>query len=136
MEQTKKRAIWWRVLCIILAVIIFAAGCIVVAFAWVWSDEISTVSSFTKLRERNDANEEGSVYSMNVKGGFYFDKFLEQGGASDDGELINFITDNITRGLIKIEIKKTDIGCSSFMAKAENGDILFARNYDFDKTNV
>lgn len=136
METTKKRRIWWRVLAIVLAAIVLVAGCLVVAVAWVWTDEISTVASFKQLRGRNDANKEGSVYSMNVKGGFYFDEFLDQGGASSDSELIDFITGNITRGLVDIEIGETDIGCSAFITKAENGDILFGRNYDFDKTNV
>lgn len=136
MQTTKKRRIWWRVLVIILAVIIFAAACLAVAVAWVWTDEIYTIASFTKLRDRNDANEEGSIYSMDVHGGFYFDDFLAQGGASSDSELIDFITGKITRGLIDMNIKQTDIGCSAFIAKAENGDILFGRNYDFDKTNV
>lgn len=136
METTKKRRIWWRVLAIVLSAIVLVAGCLVVAVAWVWTDEISTVASFKQLRGRNDANKEGSVYSMNVKGGFYFDEFLDQGGASSDSELIDFITGNITRGLVDIEIGETDIGCSAFITKAENGDILFGRNYDFDKTNV
>lgn len=136
METTKKRRIWWRVLAIVLSAIVLVAGCLVVAVAWVWTDEISTVTSFKQLRGRNDANKEGSVYSMNVKGGFYFDEFLDQGGASSDSELIDFITGNITRGLVDIEIGETDIGCSAFITKAENGDILFGRNYDFDKTNV
>ena len=136
METTKKRRIWWRVLAIVLAAIVLVAGCLVVAVACGWTDEISTVASFKQLRGRNDANKEGSVYSMNVKGGFYFDEFLDQGGASSDSELIDFITGNITRGLVDIEIGETDIGCSAFITKAENGDILFGRNYDFDKTNV
>ena len=61
MEQTtKKRRIWWRVLAIVLAAIVFVAGCLVVAVAWVWGDEISTVASFRQIRGRNDANNEGS----------------------------------------------------------------------------
>lgn len=72
---------------------------------------------------------------MKVKGGYYFDDFLKQ-GAKTDSELSAFIMNKITRGLMKMEIKETDIGCSSFTATAENGDKLFARNYDFDKTNV
>lgn len=134
--QTKKRRVWLRVLCIVLAVIVLAVGCLGIAFAWVWADEISTVNSFTHLRARNDGNEEGSVYSMEVQGDFYFDKFLEQGGASSDSELIDFITGNITRGLIDIDISETEIACSSFITRAKNGDVLFARNYDFAKTNV
>lgn len=45
--QTKKRRIWLRVLCIVLAVIVLAVGCLGIAFAWVWADEISTVNSIT-----------------------------------------------------------------------------------------
>lgn len=136
MEKSAKRSILWRVFTIILSVIILIAAVLVSAVAIVWRDEIATVSSFRQIRGRNDANEEGSIYSMKVQGGFYFDDFLSNGGASSDSELIDFITNNITRGLVEIEIGETDIGCSAFIAKAENGDILFGRNYDFDKTNV
>ena len=137
MEQTKpKKRIWLRVLAIILAAIIVIAAALGITVWCVWGNEISTVASFTHLRARNDENEEGSVYSMNVKGGFYFDEYLASGGASSDTELINFITDNITKGLIDMTIEETDIGCSSFIAQTPSGDILFGRNYDFDKTNV
>ncbi len=137
MEETKtKRRIWLRVLCIVLAVIILIAAALGITVWCVWSDEILTVASFAHLRNRNDDNDEGSVYSMEVSGGFYFDEFLASGGASSDSELIDFITEHITRGLIDITISETDIGCSAFIAKTAEGDIIFARNYDFDKTNV
>lgn len=137
MENTKpKKRIWLRVLCIVLAVIVVIAAALGITVWFVWGNEISTVASFTHLRGRNDDNNEGSVYSMEVKGGFYFDDYLAQGGASSDTELINFITQNITKGLIDMTIEETDIGCSSFIAQTADGDILFGRNYDFDKTNV
>ncbi len=135
-QPAKKRRLWLRILCIALAALILLVGFLGLVFYSVWNDEIATVSSFKKLRDRNDANEEGSVYRMDVKGGFYFDKLLKQGGVKNDSELIQFITKNITRGLIKMSIKETDIGCSSFTATAKNGDRLFGRNYDFAKTNV
>ena len=118
MEKIRKKRIWPRVLAIVLAAIVFIVACVAITFTCVWWDEISTVSSFRHIRSRNDANKEGSVYSMNVSGGFYFDDFLEGGGASSDSELIDFITGNITRGLVDIEIGETDIGCSSFIAMA------------------
>lgn len=135
-QKAKKRRVWPRILCIVLAVIIAVAAALGITFWCVWADEIATVSSFTHLRGRNDDNNEGSIYSMKVRGGFYFDDFLASGGASNDGELINFITDHITRGLIDLTIEQTDIGCSAFIAKTPSGDVLFGRNYDFDKTNV
>lgn len=137
MEKTKhKKRIWLRVLCIVLAAIIVICAALGITVWCVWGDEILTVASFTHLRARNDDNNEGSVYSMEVSGGYYFDEFLASGGASSDSELINFITEHITRGLIDMTISETNIGCSSFIAQTQSGDILFARNYDFDKTNI
>ena len=137
MKETKhKKRIWLRVLCVVLAVVIVIFVALGITVWCVWSDEILTVASFTHLRDRNDDNNEGSVYSMEVNGGFYFDEYLASGGASSDSELINFITEHITRGLLDMTINETSIGCSSFIAQTQAGDILFARNYDFDKTNV
>ena len=135
-EQTKKFPRWAKILCIVLSVIIGLCVAFTITLFSVWGNEIYTVSSFTHLRDRNDDNEEGSVYSMHVKGGFYLDKFREQGGASSDSELIGFITQNITKGLINVNIGESDVNCSAFMAKTPSNDILLARNYDFDKTNV
>lgn len=131
-----KTKLWVKIVCIALAAIVTIVAVLGITFVCVWNNEISTVRSFKHLRERNDDNLEGSVYYMNVKGGFYFDDFLAKGGASSDKQLIKFITDNITRGLISISIGETDIGCSSFTAVTPDGDKLFARNYDFAKTNV
>lgn len=135
MEKTKSR-LWIKIVCIVLAVIFAVTAILCITFFSVWNNEISTVSSFTQLRKRNDGHKDGSVYKMDVKGGFYFDEFIDGGGASNDKELISFITKNITKGLIKIEIGETDIGCSSFTAKTTDGDVIFARNYDFAKTNT
>ena len=134
--EPKKRRLWLRILCIVLAAVLILIALLAITFTSVWNDEISTVSSMKKLRDRNDGNKEGAVYRMDVKGGFYFDKLLKQGGVKNDSELIDFITGNITRGMIKMSIKETDIGCSSFTARTKDGDRLFGRNYDFDKTNV
>ncbi len=124
----------------VLMIILIAVLSIVVVAAAVifgiWHNEISTLASFRHLRERNDAHGDGSVYTMKVSGGFYLDKFTEQGGVKSDAELIKFITDNITKGLIDMGISESNIGCSSFTAVSESGDRLFGRNYDFDKTNT
>lgn len=136
MERTKKRPLWVKILCITLASLFTLIVALGATFVGVWHNEIYTVSHFKQIRERNDANDEGAVYEMKVKGGYYFDDFLEGGGASNDTQLINFISDKITRGLIDMSIPETEIGCSSFTAKTKDGDVLFARNYDFDKTNV
>ena len=135
MAKTRKNLLL-RILVINLAAISTIIVIVTATVSGIWFNEINTVASFKKLVDRNDDNKAGAVYKMDVKGGFYFDKYLEQGGASSDSELISFITENITKGLIPMNIKESDIGCASFTAIAENGDKLFARNYDFTKTNV
>ena len=70
MEHTKKR-LWLKILCIVLAVFIAIAAALGITVACLWGNEIATVASFKQLRERNDANEEGSVYRMDVKRSLY-----------------------------------------------------------------
>lgn len=102
----------------------------------VWHNEISTIASIKLLKDRNDTHQDGAVYTMHVKGGFYLEDLIAQGGVNNDSELIDFITTKITKGLIDINISNPEISCSSFTAKTEDGDILFGRNYDFAKTNT
>ncbi|MDO4492696.1 MAG: carcinine hydrolase/isopenicillin-N N-acyltransferase family protein [Clostridia bacterium] len=121
-----------RILLALLALIVLLCG--VVAFTW--RNEIATVASMKLLRDRDDSHKDGAVYTMHVKGGFYLDDFLAQGGAKNDAELINFVTNKITKGLIKIDMKDPEIACSSFTATTTDGKKLFARNYDMTKTNT
>lgn len=109
---------------------------LVIAVYCVWGNEIATLASFSQLRERNDAHLDGSVYAMNIKGDFYLDDFVEQGGVKSDTALIDFVTGKITKGIIPMQISDPEIGCASFTATTRQGDVLFARNYDFDKTNT
>lgn len=134
--ETKPKRSVKKILLTVLAVIVVL---LVLAFAGVWAvwhNEIGSVASIRMLRERNDDHLDGAVYSMEVKGDFYLDDFVAQGGVSNDTELIQFITDNITHGVVNLNMAAPEIGCSSFTATAENGDALFARNYDFSKTNA
>lgn len=118
------------------AAIIALALILIIAVYAVWHNEISTVAGMKLIRDRNDSHSDGAVYEMHVKGGFYLDDFVEQGGVKNDSELIQFVTGKITKGLIPMSISDPDIACSSFTAKSESGDMLFARNYDFSKTNT
>ena len=114
-----------RVLIIVLIALVGVALIALLTVYGIWHNEISTLTSFRQIRERNDAHNDGSVYMMEVSGGFYLDKFIEQGGAKSDAELIQFITDSITKGLIDMGLSESDIGCSSFTAVSESGDRLF-----------
>lgn len=122
-------------LCIVVVLLAFV-GCAGIAIYSIWHNELATFMSIEMLRDRNDEHQDGAVYAMHVKGGFYLDEFVEQGGVSNDAELIDFVTSKITKGLISMNISETDIGCASFTAQTSSGDALFGRNYDFSKTNT
>ena len=116
----------------VVSVLVIAAA----AVGFTLRHEISTLMSIEQLRTRNDEHLDGSVYMMEVSGGFYLEDFIAQGGVSNDQELIDFIVSHLTHGLIDIQVQRPDIGCSSFTAVSEEGDQLFGRNYDFSKTNT
>ena len=136
-KAAKKRAPKWvKITAIVLAAILLVLVALVGAAEIVWRNEIATVANFRKIADRNDAHQDGAVYRMDVSGDFYFDDFLAQGGASSDSELIDFITNSITRGLIDMTIQESEIACNAFTAVTPAGDRIFARNYDFSKTNT
>ena len=121
-----------RLACVLAALVIALA---VAVFA-LWHNELATLSSLKKLSDRDEAHRDGAVYQLNISGGYYFDDFLAQGGASTDSELISFITKSITKGIIPMNIKTSTIACSAFTADTQSGDRVFGRNYDFSATNT
>ncbi|MBP3321892.1 MAG: linear amide C-N hydrolase [Clostridia bacterium] len=130
-KSTIKKAV--AIVCACLAALLVAA---VIAVGALWGNEISSVASIKMLAEANEQNKSAPVYLMDVKGGYYFDDFLKQGGASNDGELINFVVENITKGIIPITISSPNIGCSSFTGVSAKGDRYFGRNYDFSTSTA
>ena len=121
-----------RIACALAALVIALA---VAVFA-LWHNELATLASFQKLSDRDEAHRDGAVYKINFSGDYSFDEFLSQGGASNDAELISFVTRSITKGIIPMHIKTSSIACSAFTADTQSGDRVFGRNYDFSATNT
>ena len=121
-----------RIACALAALVIALA---VAVFA-LWHNELTTLASFQKLSDRDEAQRDGAVYQINFSGDYFFDEFLSQGGASNDAELISFVTRSITKGIIPMHIKTSSIACSAFTADTQSGDRVFGRNYDFSATNT
>lgn len=128
--------LWKKILIGTVAALLVTVLLLGITVFAIWHNEISALASMTLLRKRNDDHLDGAVYTMHVKGGFYLDDFVAQGGVKSDAELIAFVTEKITKGLIDMGINDPEIACSSFTAVTESGDRLFGRNYDFSKTNT
>lgn len=132
----KKKSLWKKIvlgIVLVLIVVILGLG---ITIAALWHNEISSVLSIKMLVDENEENRSAPVYQMDVSGDYYFDEFIEQGGASDDNELINFIVKNITKGIIPVSLNAPEIGCSSFTCQSADGTRYFGRNYDFSTTTA
>ena len=132
MKQNRIRKCLRAAALAVVALILVLAGTV---FA-LWHNELTTLASFQKLSDRDEAHRDGAVYQINFSGDYSFDEFLSQGGASNDAELISFITRSITKGIIPMHIKTSSIACSAFTADTQSGDRVFGRNYDFSATNT
>lgn len=113
--------------------IVVAATILIVA---VYRNEISSLSSIKEIMPEDPSHDDGVVLTMDVKGDYYMDELMEQGGVKSDKELIEFATKNLTKGLFDLSIEESNISCSSFTARTKNKDNLFARNYDMKKTHI
>lgn len=123
-----------KFLCRLLVAVFVLALAAVVAVAALWHNEIASVASIELLVEAHEDNRSAPVYLMDVSGGYYFDDFIAQGGVANDAELIDFVVEKITKGLVPISISAPDIGCSSFTCQDAAGNRYFGRNYDFSTT--
>lgn len=125
-----------KIICIVFTSIL---ALILLAFAiitFIFRNEISAISSIKLLKPRVENSLQCGIYEMTCKGDYYFDDYLSQGGAKNDRELLDFIMNKMTKGLLKLKINTSKIGCSSFTAHKPNGEHLFARNYDLYATNT
>ena len=118
---------------LLIFVLIFAA---VFAIAFLFRNEISAILSIELRKPRVENSLQCGIYEMTYRGNYYFEDFLEQGGAKDDRELLDFIMKKMTKGLFSMKFKTSKIGCTSFTARKADGQHLFARNYDLYSTNT
>ena len=71
--------------------------------------------------------DEYGMYQMTYYGDYGFDEFLEI-GAESDADIEAFVTKRLLKGL-PISLRETGDGCTAFVVKNEEGEILFGRNF-------
>lgn len=73
---------------------------------------------------------EDGFSAVRHEGDYGFDEFLSAGGASTDGEVIQFLTENLL-GNLDLEFAGNIFGCSTITARNADGGVLFGRNFDW-----
>ena len=127
-ENHEHFGIAWPLVKRVLAVVAVAAVslCLVacIAVAALFGNELKTLGTISKI-------DEYPLYTMEYVGDYGIDEFLEQGGASNDAELIDFVVGRLLKGLpVKIELP--NLACSTFNAETPEGDAVFGRNFDLE----
>lgn len=89
---------------------------------------ISLSSNVVKLTD--------GLSAVKYEGKYGFDEFLAKGGAASDAEVISFLTSNVISDTGELSFGKMTFGCSTISVKAENGNALFGRNFDWDICNA
>lgn len=105
----------------LLTIIILLVLLLVIILSLFWN-ELRSLSSLKKI-------DDYGMYQMTYYGDYGFDDFLEI-GATSDAEIEAFVTSRLLKGL-PIDLGVTGAGCTAFVTKNENGEILFGRNFDF-----
>ena len=100
----------------ILLLIAFAA------ITFIFRNELRSLMSLKKI-------DDYGMFQMTYYGDYGFDEFLKT-GAESDKDIEAFVTKQLLKGL-PIDLGVTGDGCTAFVTKNENGDILFGRNFDF-----
>ncbi len=114
MKQTGKRIL------LVVGLVIAVLGGAAIALFW---NELSTLASFQKA----DAH---PLYTMTYRGDYGFSDFLKT-GAESDRDIERFVIKRLLKG-VDIDLGITSAGCSAFTAQNQNGERIFARNFDFD----
>ena len=84
---------------------------------------ISMTSKITKL--------ESGFSVVRYDGDYAFDLFLEQGGASSDQDVLQFLNGTLFKGNSGLQMRGDAFGCSTISVANADGGYLFGRNFDW-----
>lgn len=123
-KKDKKRSKKKIILITLAAVLVLLIGIICGAGA-LFQEELRIIGSIEKVTE------DKPIYYMEADSDYHFEEFLEQGGASSDGEVSAFLTEKISKGFYSVDVEDTGLACSTISAKNPEGNHIWGRNYDW-----
>lgn len=91
------------------------------------TEQTNTIVLSEKITELTDG-----LSAIRHSGGYGFDEFLAQGGASSDAEVVSFLMKNGVADFENLLFDGNPFGCSTLAVKDENGNSLFGRNFDWN----
>ena len=75
---------------------------------------------------------EDGLFAVKYTGDYKLDKFLEQGGAASDADVMKFLTKHLFSGKSVLEFFGGIFGCSTVSVPDAEGSYIFGRNFDWN----
>lgn len=72
---------------------------------------------------------------VRYEGNYGFDEFLEQGGASSDEGVVEYVSSQLSSNIPELLFGGNPFGCSTLSVKNVEGQNLFGRNFDWNTCN-
>lgn len=76
---------------------------------------------------------EAGLTAVRYEGDYGFDEFLSRGGASSDREVVEYLANNLLDGFDIGTLIRGIFGCSTLSACSPDGEVLFGRNFDWNR---
>ena len=113
----------WKIalIALALAVIVFVCGAGVM-----FREELKITNSIHSIAGKEN------VYYMEIYSDYHFEEFLENGGASSDGEVSAFLTSCISKGFYQMDVTNEGPSCSVISALDDKNCHVWGRNFDWD----
>lgn len=84
---------------------------------------VSVTSEIVKL--------ESGFSTVSYNGDYFFNLFLEQGGAESDQDVLRFLTENLLNSSAELQMESNTFGCSTISVANVDGGYFFGRNFDW-----
>lgn len=90
------------------------------------AENVHLISPASEIAELEDG-----FSAIRYDGDYGFDEFLAGGGASSDGEVVEYLANNLLSDLNLGDLLGGIFGCSTIAVQSPDGDALFGRNFDW-----
>lgn len=96
------------------------------------SPEIENYKDATAVTPTRDITQlEDGLSVVRFEGNDGFSQFIENGGASSDRDVVEYLTSSMLDGAGNLIFHGNPFGCSTIAASNEQGEYLFGRNFDW-----
>lgn len=94
------------------------------------AESMTNVKTTSEIKQLEDG-----LSAVTFKGDYGFDKYINDGGASSDKDVINFLKNTVLSN-VDIEFKGNIFGCGTISAVNSNNDKMFGRNFDWNSCDA